>query len=402
MPTSQHPAWTLPFRDRALLPETSPLTAYLLRLITIKRSNLCLSADVTSTSELLAVAEEVGDSICLLKTHADIINDFSDRTVRGLREIAKRKKFLVFEDRKFGDIGSTVQKQYTAGPLSIAKWAEITNAHIFPGPAIVKALREAAADSIAAYNTHVCTEITGPSGLPPRTSRSYDDAEDDSPVIEEPEPEPEQPLTDSSPTTVVVTGTHLQAPTPHHPDGRKPSIVSVSTTIHMQTEPISPQPTPFLDVSDADGRSSSDDRDTVFERLGSTPFLRALLLLAEMSSEGHLMTGDYTAKCVEIARQYKDFVMGFIAQRSLNQREGDNFITMTPGCSLPPPGHDGGAMGDGLGQQYNTPRKLVLEQGCDVVIVGRGILKAEDRGAEAERYRKEAWEAYEERIGLKG
>ena len=35
-----------------------------------------------------------------------------------LRDLARRKKFLVFEDRKFGDIGSTVQRQYTAGPLS--------------------------------------------------------------------------------------------------------------------------------------------------------------------------------------------------------------------------------------------------------------------------------------------
>jgi len=396
MPTSQHPTTTLPFRDRALLPDTSPLTAYLLRLITINRPNLRLSADVSSTSELLAVAEEVGDSICLLKTHADIVNDFSDRTVRGLREIAKRKKFLVFEDRKFGDIGSTVQKQYTAGPLSIAKWAEITNAHIFPGPAIVKALRDAAADSIAAYNTHVSTEITGPSNTSPQTSRSYDDTYDDaSPTINE--SEPAHPNAVSEPT---VNGTHLQAPTPLHPTSRKPSTVSVSTTIHMQTEAISPQPTPFLDVSHSSS-SSDDDRDTIFDRLGSTPFLRALLLLAEMSSEGHLMTSAYTAKCVEIARQYKDFVMGFIAQRSLNQADADNFITMAPGCSLPPPGHAGGAMGDGLGQRYNTPRMLVLEQGCDVVIVGRGILRAEDRGREAERYRREAWEAYEERVGLK-
>ena len=41
-----------------------------------------------------------------MKTHADIIDDFGDKTIRGLNEIAKRKKFLIFEDRKFGDIGS--------------------------------------------------------------------------------------------------------------------------------------------------------------------------------------------------------------------------------------------------------------------------------------------------------
>jgi uridine monophosphate synthetase len=108
--SSRHPTWSTSFKDRASLPGTSPLAAYLLHLIAIKKSNLCLSADVSTTAELLAVAEEVGDSICLLKTHADIINDFSDRTVRDLREIAKRKRFLVFEDRKFGDIGSKYGK----------------------------------------------------------------------------------------------------------------------------------------------------------------------------------------------------------------------------------------------------------------------------------------------------
>lgn len=70
---------------------------------------------MSTTSELLAIAEEVGDSICLLKTHADIVNDFGDKTVQRLREIAQRKRFLIFEDRKFGDIGS--QYAHCIGPL---------------------------------------------------------------------------------------------------------------------------------------------------------------------------------------------------------------------------------------------------------------------------------------------
>ncbi|SLM41399.1 orotidine-5-phosphate decarboxylase [Lasallia pustulata] len=106
MSTPPRSSLTQPFTTRADLPNTHPLTSYLLQLITIKRSNLCVSADVTSTSALLKLAEEVGDSICVLKTHADIIDHFSDRTIMGLQEISRRKKFLIFEDRKFGDIGS--------------------------------------------------------------------------------------------------------------------------------------------------------------------------------------------------------------------------------------------------------------------------------------------------------
>jgi len=102
----RHPTWTLSFTERAQLPNTPPLAAYLLHLIAIKKSNLCISADVSTSTQLLKLAEDTGDSICLLKTHADIVTDWSDRTVRQLREIAKAKGFLIFEDRKFGDIGS--------------------------------------------------------------------------------------------------------------------------------------------------------------------------------------------------------------------------------------------------------------------------------------------------------
>jgi orotidine-5'-phosphate decarboxylase len=41
-------------------------------------------------------------------------------------------------------------------------------------------------------------------------------------------------------------------------------------------------------------------------------------------------------------------------------------------------GVDLGRKGDGLGQQYNSPDRVVREKGCDVVIVGRGIIGAQD------------------------
>lgn len=101
-----HPTAYQTYAERSEAPNLTPLATYLLRLIHLKRTNLCVSADVTTSSELLRLAEEVGEHICVLKTHADIISDFNDRTIRGLNELARRKKFLVFEDRKFGDIGS--------------------------------------------------------------------------------------------------------------------------------------------------------------------------------------------------------------------------------------------------------------------------------------------------------
>lgn len=108
------------YPNRAMLPGTHPLAHFLFHLMCTKNSNLCLSADVTSTAQLLQLAEEVGDSICMIKTHADIIDDFGERTVKGLRQLAAEKKFLVFEDRKFGDIGSEYTAIHSLGPDGVS------------------------------------------------------------------------------------------------------------------------------------------------------------------------------------------------------------------------------------------------------------------------------------------
>nr|ACB37718.1 orotidine-5'-phosphate decarboxylase [Phoma herbarum] len=376
---------TSTYRTRASHPSTNPLAAYLLRLISIKQTNLCLSADVETSAELLALAEDVGDSICVLKTHCDIVTDWSDRTARALKEIARRKWFIIFEDRKFADIGETVQKQYTSGYHRIASWAELTNAHLLPGPAIVTALHKAAATTIAKYNTGVYTDIFA--NPPPRKANSEDDDDDD-----DDEDTSHGVAVETPPATDGTEEKKLDI----KPVDRKQSVVSISTTISTRTESISPRPDPNFHPEEA----FNVDKATMLARLGEAPFVRSLLLLAEMSSEGHLMTPEYTQKTVEVARNNREFVMGFIAQRTLNTTPDDNFITMTPGCQLPPPGQEGKKLGDDLGQQYNTPRKLIFEQGCDVIIVGRGIVRAQDRKAEAERYRTEGWKAYEERVGL--
>ncbi|KAF2849196.1 Orotidine 5'-phosphate decarboxylase [Plenodomus tracheiphilus IPT5] len=382
---SSHPTRTSSYRTRANFPATGPLASYLLSLISIKKTNLCLSADVETTTELLQLAEDVGDSICLLKTHCDIVTDWTDRTAQALKEIAKRKRFLIFEDRKFADIGATaetVQKQYTSGHHRIALWAEITNAHVLPGPAIVTALEKAADATIAKYNTTVHTEISATPREGQLNGVSEDDDEDEA-----------QPLASGSlESPIEIEGEERRLSI--KPADRKQSVVSVTTSISMRTESISPRPEQDVDGEDIFNLDTATD----LLRLGEAPFLRSLLLLAEMSSEGHLMTPEYQKETVKIARNHSEFVMGFIAQRSLNTEPGDNFITMTPGCQLPPPGQEGKKLGDGLGQQYNTPHKLIYEQGCDVIIVGRGIVRAQDRKSEAERYKKAAWAAYEERI----
>lgn len=174
---------------------------------------------------------------------------------------------------------------------------------------------------------------------------------------------------------------------------RKNSVVNTTTTISQTFEPV-----PWARSLSA-SESSPTDREEALRSLGPPPHARALLVIAEMSSEGNLITPQYTSACISAAREHPDFVMGFISQHSLNSTNTDRFINFTPGINLPPEGCKEGETGDGMGQKWRSPIEAVAKNGADVIIVGRGVLGAKDRKAEAERYRKKAWEAYELRVG---
>jgi len=118
----------------------NPLTQRLSDLMARKKSNLILSIDVETSSEFFRIIEKIGDKIVVLKTHVDILKDFSGAFIIKLKQVAETYGFMIFEDRKFADIGNTVKMQYQGGMYHIADWAEFVTVHLIAGESILNGL----------------------------------------------------------------------------------------------------------------------------------------------------------------------------------------------------------------------------------------------------------------------
>ena len=105
-----------------------------------KNTNLILSADLHTTSEILEIANTLGPKLLGLKLHSDIITDLgkNPRFYEGLSNIANHHNFLIMEDRKFCDIGNTVKLQST----NITKYSDLITVHAISGQGILDGLRE--------------------------------------------------------------------------------------------------------------------------------------------------------------------------------------------------------------------------------------------------------------------
>eukprot|EP00163_Fabomonas_tropica_P008198 TRINITY_DN1780_c0_g1_i2.p1 TRINITY_DN1780_c0_g1~~TRINITY_DN1780_c0_g1_i2.p1 ORF type:complete len:501 (+),score=121.38 TRINITY_DN1780_c0_g1_i2:48-1505(+) len=134
----------LSYQQRSQSPGCHPLSKRIFDIMESKKSNLCISVDTETMEQALTLIEQTGPYVCMVKTHVDIWPDFTQDKVQMLTTLAEKHNFVLFEDRKFADIGNTVQLQCRAGVYRIASWADLVNAHALPGPGILTGLASCA------------------------------------------------------------------------------------------------------------------------------------------------------------------------------------------------------------------------------------------------------------------
>lgn len=131
----------IPYERRAM-DAKNPAAARLFDIMARKKTNLAVAADLTIGDNVLALANLLGPKIAVFKTHVDIISDFTPRIAEALLKLSEKHNFLIFEDRKFADIGNTVRLQYGKGIYRIAEWAHLVTVHIVPGPGVLSGIVE--------------------------------------------------------------------------------------------------------------------------------------------------------------------------------------------------------------------------------------------------------------------
>ena len=246
---------------------TSDIARKYMEVAARKQSLVCLAADRNTMAGLFDLIEEVGPYIAALKTHVDLVDDWTSDSWSKFCKAAAEADLLIFEDRKFADIGK-ISRSQMAGIYDIRSWADLVTSHLISGPDVVDGLQS-----------------------------GWEDV------------------------------------------GRKGGV----------------------------------------------------LLLAQMSSRGNLLSPEYTDQVVAKGREHPG-VFGFIGNGSrpnelkdLRQRVGEQKMIWTPGVNI--------AVGDGeMGQRYGSPYDAVIA-GSDCIIVGSGIHRNENPAEVAKQYAQLSWQA---------
>ena len=119
---------------------TSPMAKRYMEVANIKQSLVCLAADRNTMAGLFELMEAVGPHVAALKTHVDLVDDWSPEAWGAFCKAANEADLLIFEDRRFADIGK-ISRSQMAGIYDIRSWSDLVTAHLISGPDIVDGLQ---------------------------------------------------------------------------------------------------------------------------------------------------------------------------------------------------------------------------------------------------------------------
>ena len=105
-----------------------------------KQSLVVLAADRYTMDGLTSLLNEVSESVVALKTHVDLVVDWTAQAWAEFCDGAHSHGMLIFEDRKFADIGK-ISRDQMGGVYDIRSWSDLVTAHLISGPDIVTGLQ---------------------------------------------------------------------------------------------------------------------------------------------------------------------------------------------------------------------------------------------------------------------
>lgn len=109
-----------------------------------KKTNLCVSVLLTNYENFCELLHKVGPHICLLITFVEAMGDFDlEKIIKFSLEAADKYNFLICEDKKFSDIGKTVQLQYSNCLYKTSLWAHAVTAHSLMGKGVLNGIKNA-------------------------------------------------------------------------------------------------------------------------------------------------------------------------------------------------------------------------------------------------------------------
>lgn len=119
---------------------TSDIARQYMEVASRKKTLVCLAADRRTMSGLFELIDSVGPYLAALKTHVDLIDDWTPESWSEFCKKAHDADLLIFEDRKFADIGK-ISRDQMAGVYDIRSWSDLVTAHLISGPDIVDGLQ---------------------------------------------------------------------------------------------------------------------------------------------------------------------------------------------------------------------------------------------------------------------